>query len=196
MIEWAVASRRLGGEEESGDAHVAVAYEGGMLLGVVDGLGHGREAAVASRTAVSVLESQAGADVVGLVESCHERLKHTRGAVIALAAVVDEQPCLTWIGIGDSEAILVRSDSSARPRERLLLRPGIIGHRLPSLSAESLPLHPGDVLVMATDGLRSAWVDGIETGREPQAMADHLLGDYARDYDDALVLVARFGGEP
>ena len=52
LIEWAVAGAPIDGETESGDLHAVVQFEGGVLVGAVDGLGHGAEAAVAARAAV------------------------------------------------------------------------------------------------------------------------------------------------
>lgn len=194
LIEWAVASRRLAGQEESGDGFAVVESERGTLLAVVDGLGHGYEAAVASGEAVSVLTAEPESDLVELMGICHERLRNTRGAVIALARFSKEEPTLTWLGVGDASAVLVRATFATRERESLFLRPGIVGQTLPSLSVEMLRVVPGDVLIMVTDGIRSAFVGGLEADRSPQQMADRLLEEYGRDCDDALVLVACYVG--
>ncbi len=194
MIDWAVASRRLHGEERSGDSCTVTPYDGGTLLAVADGLGHGPEAALASERAVDLLASAAGPDLVTLMESCHRALRGTRGAVVTLVSIDDATSTLTWLGVGDAPATLVRSGFSARPRETLLLRPGIVGQSLPRLVTESLPVYAGDTLVMCTDGLQSRYIEGLEGIGRPQAAADRLLADYGRDYDDVLVIVACFLG--
>lgn len=194
MIEWEVASRGLAGQEESGDAYAVVESEHCTLLAVVDGLGHGYEAAVASARAVSVLAEEPGCDLVELMQRCHERLKDTRGAVIALAQFSHEEAELTWLGVGDATAVLVRAAFATRERDTLFLRPGIVGQRLPSLAIETLHVLPGDMLVMVTDGIRSAFVGDLEPSEPPRKVADRLIDEYARDYDDALVLVARYVG--
>src|SRR4051812_16934568 len=51
-LEWAVAGRALSGQLESGDAGLVVALARGTLLAVIDGLGHGSEAAAAAGSAV------------------------------------------------------------------------------------------------------------------------------------------------
>ena len=192
MIEWAVALRCLSGQDESGDAYAAVTFEGGALLAVVDGLGHGHEAAIASRAAVAALTADPAADLVTLMTRCHERLIDTRGAVIALAAVHERERSLTWLGVGDAAGVVARATFSSPQRDSLSLKPGIVGHRLPALSSEVVPFFPGDVLVMATDGIRSAFMDSVDAGGAPQELADRLLADFARGYDDALVLAARY----
>jgi hypothetical protein len=56
LVEWTVAMRSLG--SESGDQYlVSRTGDGGVLVAVADGLGHGPEAASAARTAIAVLEA-------------------------------------------------------------------------------------------------------------------------------------------
>jgi len=73
IIEWAWAGSAL--ESLSGDLHVIVPYAGGALVALIDGLGHGAEAFEAARAALSVLEAQADAPVLTLMERCHEALR-------------------------------------------------------------------------------------------------------------------------
>src|SRR5436309_3085528 len=75
FIEWGHAEHMLPGETESGDLHVVKTFETGALVGVVDGLGHGHEAAVAASAAVSVLEEDPGQPPMYLVKQCHEAVK-------------------------------------------------------------------------------------------------------------------------
>jgi hypothetical protein len=76
----------------------------------------------------------------------------------------------------------------------LLLRAGIVGARLPLLAASVVALTPGDLLICATDGIRSdANWPAILTD-PPQKIADRILAGYSKDTDDALVLVSRYLG--
>lgn len=52
FVEWGVAGLPAKGHRESGDGYLVRPVAGGVLLAVVDGLGHGREAAVAAEVAV------------------------------------------------------------------------------------------------------------------------------------------------
>ncbi len=49
LIDWGVATLMLAGERESGDLHLVKPVGTGVLVSVVDGLGHGAEAAAAAR---------------------------------------------------------------------------------------------------------------------------------------------------
>lgn len=193
VVDWAALGRPIPGELESGDLHVAVEYPGGALLGVIDGLGHGPEAAQSSRIAAAVLSATPDRPVRALIEACHEALRGARGAVISLAAVDAEQDRLTWIGVGNVEAVLNRTGDRTPRRERILLRGGVVGYQLPPLREVELPLFPGDVLVMATDGLRHEFAE-VEPDTTPMALAHRLISGFAKMSDDAHVLVARYRG--
>jgi hypothetical protein len=53
---------------------------------------------------------------------------------------------------------------------------------------------PDDLVVMATDGIRSDFGSRVPAGATPDAVADLILGCCARDTDDALVLAFRLQG--
>jgi negative regulator of sigma-B (phosphoserine phosphatase) len=196
-VEWAVARRALPGEIESGDLHVVESFPGGSLLAAVDGLGHGSEAAVAARAAVEVLRHNAQESVLSLVRRCHRALQETRGAAMSLASFNSADSSLAWLAIGNVEGTLVRADPGTVPnRESLLLRGGVVGYRLPALHASLLSVGPGDLLVLATDGVDSGFTATEMNATEPlQALADRVLAQWGKETDDALVLVGRFPGE-
>jgi negative regulator of sigma-B (phosphoserine phosphatase) len=196
-IDWAWAGVALAGDA-SGDVHVVAEFADGVLVGVIDGLGHGIEAAVAARTAAGVLASCAGEPLAALVERCHEALRSTRGAVMSLCSFDARGSRMTWAGVGNVEAFLVRASPGAgRPRESIVLRGGIVGyHLLPALRPSTVPVFAGDTLIMATDGVGGAFGEGASPGATPQALADAILARHARGTDDALVLVARYLGAP
>jgi negative regulator of sigma-B (phosphoserine phosphatase) len=190
-LEWGIAAATMPGETESGDAHVACGIPDGMLLAVIDGLGHGTEAAAAATLAQRTLERQAGDDVVELLECCHESLRATRGATMSLAAFNMRAATLCWIGVGNVEAVLLRSAAGAQ-QEKLLQRGGLVGARLPPLQATVLTVAPGDLLIMATDGVAADFLQYVAMKSSPQAIAQRILAGAGKGSDDALVLVARY----
>ncbi len=196
-IEWAVASRPAPGEVLSGDNHLVVVSPGGALAAVVDGLGHGTDAAAAARIAVDTLAAHAGKPVIALVEQCHHALKVTRGAVMTVVSFDFDQSTVAALGIGNVEAVLVRADRMADPPcEFVLLRGGIVGDQLPAMQANLFPVQPGDVLILATDGIREGFWEQVN-GDEPTAqMVNHIFDRSLRGTDDALVLAIRYLGKP
>jgi phosphoserine phosphatase RsbX len=197
LIAWGVAASALPGQTESGDLHLVKPVPAGVLLAVVDGLGHGEEAATAARTAVATLGQHASESVVALLERCHWALKGSRGVVMSLAFADKRQNALTWAGVGNVECMLFHADGPASPggaRVSLVTRGGIVGSELPAVRAQVMPLAAGDVLIFATDGIREGFSDGLALDAPPQQLADHILSQYRKGTDDALVLVARYWG--
>jgi hypothetical protein len=198
-IEWAVAELARPGQTESGDQYVVMEIPGGAVVGVVDGLGHGAEAANASKTAVRSIERHGGEPVIKVMQQCHQSLTGSRGAVISVAAFSAAMETMTWLGVGNVDGLLLRAEAAATPsRELLLLRGGVVGVHLPALTAAIVPVVPGDTLIFATDGVRSEFLDQIRAHRDaPQTLAGRILERFGRGTDDALVLVARYlGAEP
>lgn len=200
LIDWGVALRHWGpqGESpqgESGDRYVVKPSSNGILVGVIDGLGHGAEAATAADAAAGVLEKYADELIISLMTRCHERLHFTRGVVMSLAFFDAGDDTMMWLGVGNVEGALLRADQNVTPNlESLLLRGGVVGYRLPPLRASVIPVMPGDTLILATDGIRSDFAHRVIVRDPPQKIADAILARYGKETDDALVLVARYRG--
>ena len=194
VLEWAWAGAGLDGGE-SGDRYVVAPLVHGALLAVIDGLGHGSEAARAACTAAAILEDHAERPVLDLVARCHEGLRQTRGAVMSLATLDVRFASLDWCGVGNVESVLFRAtQGTGRARESLVCPGGVVGDRLPPTKAATVSLRPRDVLVMATDGIREDFSDSLDLTGDAQLIADTIFARHARGSDDALVLVARYLG--
>jgi phosphoserine phosphatase RsbX len=193
IIEWGFAGRGL--EESSGDLHVVVSFPGGALVALIDGLGHGPEAAAASLAAAPVLEAHASEPILSLVQRCHDAVRRTRGVVMSLASFRAYDSAMSWVGVGNVGAVLLRRrEASGQRDEALAVRGGVVGFQLPPLRAETLSVSPGDTLIMATDGIRDAFTTGIVMEHSPQEIAESILVRFATGSDDAHVMVVRYVG--
>jgi len=193
--EYAVAGRALAGQRRSGDAALVLAIEGGVLIAVVDGLGHGEEAALAADTALRVVRAHAGEPLPVVVDQCHRRLLTTRGVALVLAAIDAARATLSWLGVGNVEAVLL----GARPGEAggrywLTNRGGVVGHRLPPVAVTQVTIRPGDLLLIATDGIDEGFVSARLPAGSTAKLARHILDGHGRVNDDALVLALRWLG--
>jgi hypothetical protein len=195
VLSWGVASAQLPGEPCSGDLHLVKTYPGGALVAVVDGLGHGVEAAEVARKAVESIEEHPGEPLVSLLKRCDEALHGTRGAVLSLASFDSHRHEMSWLGLGNVEGFLIGAPGNgAVERQALVSRGGVVGSRLGSARATTLSVQAGDLLIFATDGIRADFTADIRFGQEPQQMADLILARCTKGTDDALVLVARYLG--
>jgi len=193
MAEYGVAKFIVPGERESGDQHLVCCNESGVLVAAIDGIRHGAEAARAARAAIAVLRNGVGEPIISLVTACHEKLRSTRGVVLSLASLDVKHGLMTWLGVGNVKGVLVRADKKVG-LETLLLRGGVVGDHVPQLQAAVIPVSQGDLLVFATDGIRTDFVSTLSALENPQRAAERVMKSFCNQSDDALVLALRFTG--
>jgi phosphoserine phosphatase RsbX len=195
LLEWGVAAATMEGQSESGDRALVAPFPGGTLVAVIDGVGHGGEAAIAAEAALRVLRERPEQEIGALFRLCHEALKQTRGAVISLAAFHAAAQTMTWIGVGNVEGVLLRPKGSmGRAVENVLLMSGLVGFHLPNLHPSTTAVMPGDMLIFATDGIRPDFGRETAPNESPRRIAERICARHKKGTDDALVLVARYLG--
>jgi negative regulator of sigma-B (phosphoserine phosphatase) len=185
------------GEGRSGDLAVFAPCKQGGLVVVIDGLGHGDAAADAAEAAAEVLTEHVDLPPQELLERAHQELRHTRGAVMTLAWFDLEARSMRWTGVGNVEARFVRAgdDSSARFDSPVVLG-GVVGYNLPQVRLGTIPLEPGDAVVLATDGVGADYSASLESGVPAQQLAERILARHGKGTDDALAVVVRYLGPP
>jgi anti-sigma regulatory factor (Ser/Thr protein kinase) len=188
-FRWGGVNVPLAGAGESGDGWAVVAGRG-LAAMVVDGLGHGPDAAVAAAAAISAFRAQPLADPPASVFRAHEAMRGTRGGVLAVCVIDPGSDRVDFAGVGNVSGCVLLAPG----RERLVSRDGTIGTHVhaPRARAAAYRWGPGAVLVLATDGLRSHWdplaYPGL-LGHDPAVIAATLHRDHTRGSDDATVLV-------
>jgi negative regulator of sigma-B (phosphoserine phosphatase) len=191
-VVWAAAGNPCPGETDSGDGHLVTRRSLRTLIAVMDGLGHGPEAHKAATTAAAAITETPDAPLRSLFEHCDAALRRTRGVVMTIASIADDGQ-MEWMSVGNVGALVVRSAPPHR-HESVVAHGGIVGYRLPSLYQGSTRLDAGDLLIMATDGIRSDFVSWVDPTLSPQIIASRILEGHTCGYDDALVMVARYDG--
>ncbi|MFD4438632.1 SpoIIE family protein phosphatase [Nocardia sp. NPDC058519] len=194
-MEWSTAGRALPGQDVSGDRALVLDTGAGVLFAVLDGLGHGAPAAEAADRATHILTENCGEPLDVLMVLCHRAMVETRGAAVSLA-LIEPGETLQWLGVGNVDSrLLTLGPAGPELRATMLLTGGIVGYRLPShLQPQTLPIRPGDLLLMATDGIVAVGPESLDLAKPATAIAGDLLARDAKDTDDALVLAARFRG--
>jgi phosphoserine phosphatase RsbX len=196
IAEIGVTQARLPGQQRSGDRVIILDTDNGLIVAVVDGLGHGEEAAIAAHAAAAELIAQApGASLQEQMERCHAALRTTRGVVMALASIDVTKNTISWLGVGNTMGILLRGRFTEGIRdETLMQRAGLVGRQLPPLREDVLPVFPGDLVVLATDGIHSRFSESVRRDEASQSIADGILASQYGGRDDAAVIVVRYLG--
>jgi serine phosphatase RsbU (regulator of sigma subunit) len=192
LLKIGMAHRAAPGEEISGDRCFVHQSADCAVVALIDGLGHGPEAAIAAEAAQAALVAPDRQSPALLMQRCHERLRETRGAALTVMQFDMQAQLLEWTGVGNIIAVLLHPEPNGKlTRTELFGRGGVVGVQLPSTASCSLRIAPGDMLVAATDGVHTSFAYGITRVEAPQQLADRLLTRYCTGYDDAMVVVAQ-----
>ena len=192
-LEVGVAGLALQGEVNSGDLAVFAPYARGGLAAVIDGLGHGDDAAAASAIAERVILAHASDSPAELLRRCHQELRKSRGVVLTAAWFDLEAMELSWAGVGNVEARLVRGAAVYGDRhDSALVLGGVVGYNLPPVRPARTDLRPGDAVAFATDGITADYSGSLTPGLPPQRLAERILSRHGRATDDALAAVVRY----
>jgi len=192
-IETAFAMLPLPGQAESGDLSLSKRVGKGTLIAVVDGLGHGQEAASAAHAAVGALDRYSRQPLVDQVRHCHAALIGLRGVVLGLAYLDPQAATMTWLGVGNVGGMLLRADRAGNPsRITLVPNAGFIGAEQTQPTTRVVPLALGDTVVLYSDGVRDGFAESLVLAKTPQEIADDIIARHVKGNDDALVLVARY----
>ena len=182
------------GEELCGDAWTVIQQPNRVLMMVVDGLGHGRDASEASHQAVRVFNENRTLSPAEMMDRIHSALKSTRGATAAVAEVNPERQLVRFSGVGNISALILSSESS----RNMVSHNGTLGHEVYKIQEHQYPFQAvagvWPLIVMHSDGLSARW--SIENypglfGKHPSLIAALLYRDFQRERDDVTVLVAR-----
>lgn len=190
-FETGVVCAALHGERACGDAWLVQPRAHGALVVVVDGLGHGPEAAEAAEEAVRVVRGAPEASPGELLHAAHAALRTTRGAALAVTAIDRERRTVVFAGIGNVAGAIHTPDGQARS---LASHNGTVGHALRRAQEFAYDWPADASLVLHTDGINTRWrLDAYPglLGSHPALVAGVLWRDAARGRDDATVLVVR-----
>ncbi|MBM3548989.1 MAG: serine/threonine protein kinase [Alphaproteobacteria bacterium] len=173
-----------------GDAFAVEVLSSGARVIVVDGLGHGAEAADAAASATKTFRDRSRADLGTLFQRLDEVLRPTRGAAIAVAELDLTAKVVRFMGIGNISAVLI-SDIGAR---NLVSHNGIVGHTMRRTQAFDYTYLGSPTLILHTDGIATRWRPSSVSDRglvHPAIIAGRLWRSEARGRDDAGILVLR-----
>ena len=180
----------LAGEIVCGDAW-AIALDGGVTsVLVADGLGHGPDAAEASRAAVQVFAADPMAGPRAQVAAIHTGLRSTRGAAVTALQLDTGKSSIRSCGAGNVAARVVSGNAD----RTLLTQHGTAGVQIRTPEEVTMEWPPHAMLVVHSDGLESRWDPQRLMPllrRDPMLAAAILLRDHSRGRDDSTVVVLR-----
>ena len=101
---------------------------------------------------------------------------------------------MTWLGVGNVEGLVLSADPSAFNRRVSRAWERRPRARVAKCENRDLDFRPGDVLILATDGIEAAFADSLDISGSAQAISERILAVHWKPTDDALVLAVRYLG--
>jgi len=194
-IDFGVSCLPMAGEEICGDGWAHEALADSTVCMVVDGLGHGPQAAHAADEAVATLREHKMKSPAEIMEKIHGVLRSTRGAALAIGQIHHDDQVFRFCGLGNISGSIITNGTV----RRLASNDGTAGVAARKITVFSYPWNPDSLLIMHSDGLLSRWDFEKYPGlaqRHPSLIAAVLYRDFYRGRDDVTVLAGkthRFG---
>ena len=176
--------------DPSGDGWTVVRRRSGTIAVIVDGLGHGYDAAIAADTALRIIRDEPEGTPMELMESAHRALRSTRGAAMAIAEISLASRQVRFVGVGNVSALVV----SASTVKHLVSSNGTVGHSQIRPRNFICDFPDGACLLMHSDGINTRWKLEAYPGlamRHPSLIAAVLHRDFSRARDDSTSLALR-----
>jgi len=178
----------LRGETECGDTWRVIETPRQVSVLLVDGLGHGSEAAAVAATAAAAFNPRDGETADVALATLDVALHGGRGAAASVAMIDTAKRVAHFGGVGNVDGRVVGKETT----QHLVPQNGIVGHTMPKLRPTVTGWPAGARLVMHSDGIASRWRMDAYTGlanAHPALLAGVIYRDFARERDDATVLV-------
>ncbi|PVY41184.1 ATP-binding protein [Pontibacter virosus] len=184
-------------EVDCGDGYAIIHHERGAYLLALDGLGHGTHAQEAAQLAVKTFCENPVPDPALALQTIHNGIRRTRGAVGFAASIDITQNKFTYCGIGNIAGKLFSMESPLgnMSYKNVISYNGILGHNVPgTFNNQSLDWNRNKLLIVHSDGLKSRWDLSRYPNlhrHPPTTIAAVLYKDHSRQTDDTLVLVCK-----
>jgi negative regulator of sigma-B (phosphoserine phosphatase) len=179
------------GEYENGDATLVRHSDDGQstILAVIDGLGHGPDAAVAARAAIELLAAVPFSTTVGdAMQAVHRALRGTRGAAGTVCFIKNLE--LEICAVGNVGLMCVNCTVP------LVVSAGVLGHQVAKFRVCTCTLAPRARVALLSDGISTRFRLEELKHLDASQTCQFIMDRYRRKEDDATILVADVRAAP
>jgi anti-sigma regulatory factor (Ser/Thr protein kinase) len=175
------------GEEECGDGFYYKQTKEHIKLFLGDGLGHGKDAAIAVQRAIEAFKLCPEESAVEILRYINQHVKRTRGLVATVAVFHIREKNWKICGVGNISTrffgpTLIKNHNPYN---------GIVGLNMPnSMNDQEIAYEKGQCVILCSDGLKSKWdilkFPGI-LRNDLSLLNAVLFKEYARNTDDMSI---------
>jgi len=175
------------GETECGDGFYCKQTKDYVKLMLGDGLGHGKEAALAVNKGIEACRLCYEESPVENLRFIHQAVKKTRGMVATVAIFHIKEKKWSICGVGNISARIIGNSTGKNHTPYN----GIVGLNMPkTMSDQHLEYEAGQLMIMCSDGIKSKWdlarLPGI-LRHDLSLLNAALFKDFARNTDDVSI---------
>jgi anti-sigma regulatory factor (Ser/Thr protein kinase) len=185
---WAGVALAAPGELVSGDGWAVSPSGDQVSVMVVDGLGHGPDAAQVADSALREFDARPAGTPAAVLGRLHEALRGTRGAAAAVASLDAAAGSIVFAGAGNIAGRII----SGTEDRSLLSQHGTVGVQVRRTQDLHYPWPDHAILVLHSDGVATRWTLEGSAGLlrcDLAVIAAWLIRDHSRGRDDATVVV-------
>ncbi|PCI80784.1 MAG: stage II sporulation protein E (SpoIIE) [SAR86 cluster bacterium] len=189
-IEYYSVVRPCFGQRVSGDAIFTKETERGLLIVVIDVLGHGEEAHELAAQITDYLETNYVDDIDKLIRLMHIYLKESRGAAAGLCFLNFETRKVSYVGAGNT---VIRKFGSADAS--LMSQEGTLGLVVRNPIVSNMSISTEDVLLLYTDGITSHFRKEDYprlVNDDVRKISNNIVRNFGKEYDDASCIALRY----
>jgi phosphoserine phosphatase RsbX len=195
-VQIASAKRSFMNDPHCGDTCGHTEWDDKIVLYMIDGLGHGKNAEVAAIAAEEYVLENLDTPLKELFQGCNKAISHTRGVALGIAIVDPAEDNLTFAGINNTRIRVLKAQK--RQSFQMTSDTGIVGGGFRMLVPSTVDFGPGDTALMFTDGVSermdvSQYRDAHRADLDK--WAETILDDWERTNDDRTVLICRNNGK-
>lgn len=190
ILDYAYFGHSCFGERISGDNAIIEERNGLVLLAIIDGLGHGKDANIMSKEIEKFLRENWTNNVKETLLKLHQHCQGTLGAAVGLAVLKVSTGELSYCGVGNTVIRILGNRS-----KRLPSMDGVLGTRMRTPVIHSLDLTPSDILLLYTDGIKDRFdLDDYRSilYESPQSIVKNIVRRFGKKYDDATCIVLKY----
>ncbi|QMV15541.1 SpoIIE family protein phosphatase [Vibrio spartinae] len=182
------------GESESGDGVLVRENDSGLMVAIIDVLGHGPEAARLAREMEGYLDAcfhtQSADELPRRLEQMHDYFRGSLGAAVTLVFFNLQTRCFQGVGVGNT--LMRKCGDDWRS---YCAQPGIVGEMIPTLNVFQGSFGNNERFLLTTDGIKEN-LDlrqcHFAQYRPLPQFASFLVEHFGKSHDDITVIVLEY----
>ncbi|KUI96660.1 SpoIIE family protein phosphatase [Vibrio sp. MEBiC08052] len=182
------------GESESGDGLLVRENDAGLMVAIIDVLGHGPEAARLAREMEGYLDgcfnTQLSDQLPQLLEQMHDYFRGSLGAAVTLVSFDIQTRCFQGVGVGNTLMRKCGDDWIS-----YFAQPGVVGEMIPTLNVFQGLFGNNERFLLTTDGIKEnldlRQCHFVQYRPLPQ-FASFLVEHFGKPHDDITVMVLEY----